>query len=500
MPAEILADIVDLLADDKPALASLALVNSDCRYLARSRQFAEIHFDYSHQAYQLFRHLVTEAARKTDVTTRSFPIGVCVRRFTFAPRSEFLAAFYQDFYDSTYGMAASSYSKEQRDTLLRQTRAEHIEMRDLLTFVISLSLPNLKVLSWEDPVSLEADFFAKLSRCSAQHIKLARAKLDKPWLIRPPLTPALWPLRSLDLNVQLAQTYGQAEPSAIQNRALTEERHYTISDFFETLFQRCAPTLESTNMFKSSLVHEQHTTPYGSESQLDSLIIHILAKGQFDNLRCLSLAWGGGGVTDRATRRPVHIPETALMTLGMLVSLEKLRLAAGHHLYGRRHQWPIDHDMLRCCLQPLSRLKLLVLVGDTYPLDQSIDNTDVNKYYNLRLVRDSEYDDAEARPHLDIDDISADVDTPMMENEWEFGEEMPDVQIWERAHRNRMLTQAEAYAAIFPALECIYCGQRPMGFRSRPESHVASREAIPLTQHRDECWPFLNDTFGIYKQ
>ncbi|KAL6893440.1 hypothetical protein GGI43DRAFT_413342 [Trichoderma evansii] len=57
MPTEILADIVDLIADDKPALASLALVNSDCRYLARSCQFAEIHFNYSNRGQQLLRHL-----------------------------------------------------------------------------------------------------------------------------------------------------------------------------------------------------------------------------------------------------------------------------------------------------------------------------------------------------------------------------------------------------------------------------------------------------------
>lgn len=34
IPAEILAIIVDFIADDKPTLAALALVNSDCRQLA----------------------------------------------------------------------------------------------------------------------------------------------------------------------------------------------------------------------------------------------------------------------------------------------------------------------------------------------------------------------------------------------------------------------------------------------------------------------------------
>lgn len=46
IPAEILAIIVDFIADDKPTLAALALVNSDCRQLARSCQFVDICFDY----------------------------------------------------------------------------------------------------------------------------------------------------------------------------------------------------------------------------------------------------------------------------------------------------------------------------------------------------------------------------------------------------------------------------------------------------------------------
>lgn len=47
LPAEILAAIIDFLVSNKAALASLALVNSDCRYLAHTRQFVGVHFDYS---------------------------------------------------------------------------------------------------------------------------------------------------------------------------------------------------------------------------------------------------------------------------------------------------------------------------------------------------------------------------------------------------------------------------------------------------------------------
>ncbi|KAL6790178.1 hypothetical protein GGI42DRAFT_347192 [Trichoderma sp. SZMC 28013] len=141
---------------------------------------------------------------------------------------------------------------------------------------------------------------------------------------------------------------------------------------------------------------------------------------------------------------------------------------------------------------------MLALARDTYPIS-SISHIDVEKYYSLRLVGETERADARARADLDIDETSSVVDThDMIENQQNEGEESEaEVQIWERAHRNRMLAQAEAYAAAFPALEWILCGQRPIGFHCDLENNISHKKAIPLTQNRDECYTFLNRTFGI---
>ncbi|KAK1243958.1 hypothetical protein MKX08_002096 [Trichoderma sp. CBMAI-0020] len=509
MPSEILADIVDLLADDKSALASLALVNSDCRYLARSCQFAEIHFDYSNQSHQLLVHLAKEALRKTDLTTRTFPIGVCVRRVTFASRPECVTACYEELHNSIFSERANLYSQEQRDKLRQEAKAHYIALRKLSTLVITYAMPNLEVFTWEDPFSVDDNFLKEVSRCSAQHVRLKRFKLDKLWLMEPPLVPALWPLRSLDLDVELACGWDadQPESEVIRERTLTEALENPISGFFETLFQRCAATLESLSWqhmgiwSKGSIsqhkhvhklfVHERDTT------HLDRLVVPILAEGGFNNLRCLSLAWGGEGVSDLTTSHEFHIPEAAIMTLGTIASLERLSLRAGNN-FGWRHQWLIDHDKLRQHLRPLSRLKMLALVRDTYPIS-SFSHMDVEQYYSLRLVGESERADARARVDLDIEATSSVVDThDMMENQQDEDEESEaEVQIWERAHRNRMLAQAEAYAAVFPALDWVLCGQRPMGFHCELENHTSHKKAIPLTQHRDECYTFLNRTFGI---
>jgi hypothetical protein len=140
MPAEILADIVDLLADDKSTLASLALVNSDCRCLARSCQFAEIHFDYSIRSQMLLLHLAKEALRKPDPTTRTFPIGVCVRRFTFASSTEHIIACHEELYNSIFSGKASSYSQEQRDQLRQKANEHYIELRNFSTMIITRAI------------------------------------------------------------------------------------------------------------------------------------------------------------------------------------------------------------------------------------------------------------------------------------------------------------------------------------------------------------------------
>ena len=61
LPTEILAEIVEWLVLDSSALASLALVNIECRQLARSAQFASVDFDYSPAAHGLVNVLAVEA-------------------------------------------------------------------------------------------------------------------------------------------------------------------------------------------------------------------------------------------------------------------------------------------------------------------------------------------------------------------------------------------------------------------------------------------------------
>ena len=84
LPYEILANIVEFL--DSKALASLALVSSDCRQLARSKQFASVCFDFSPSSFDFMKALLYEAKVRVEnhSHTTKPSIGPCLRRLTVA--------------------------------------------------------------------------------------------------------------------------------------------------------------------------------------------------------------------------------------------------------------------------------------------------------------------------------------------------------------------------------------------------------------------------------
>ncbi len=86
LPSDVLSIILSFVEAD--SLSSLSLVNSDCRQLARSRQFASICFDYSNQALDLIELLLDEKDSRSQSNNVSGGIGAaigsCIRRITVA--------------------------------------------------------------------------------------------------------------------------------------------------------------------------------------------------------------------------------------------------------------------------------------------------------------------------------------------------------------------------------------------------------------------------------
>lgn len=105
------------------------------------------------------------------------------------------------------------------------------------------------------------------------------------------------------------------------------------------------------------------------------------------------------------------------MALSEIVSLEQLSLRVGCSTR-MKYNWLIDHDKLRHHLKGLNRLKMLALLRDTF-YRLGLEHVIPAQYYDVRITIGSDYDDAVARPHLDVDeDIEMEVDEDFDEHCW----------------------------------------------------------------------------------
>ncbi|RSL99900.1 hypothetical protein CEP52_009430 [Fusarium oligoseptatum] len=278
MPSEILADIVHFLSDSKSALANLALVNSDCRQLARSSQFAEVTFDYSHRSRGLFTHMALQAVSNATVLPS---ITACVRRVTFAIDASHLRAANQELFQAVYGDQRIRWRGD-RETLQRVANEKYTLLRGLSAYAIS-TMPNLEALIWFDGFPLDRVIFGQLTHSKAKHVILNGSTMNQPpWPLEPPWTPTTWPIRSLDLQFTLGDDYLNLAWEDQDNIDVTDQ----ISQFFTSLFRLCSPTLESLRWSfmedcPISFGNDVMSFPHLRELQLDNI--------QLGSLEILSL-------------------------------------------------------------------------------------------------------------------------------------------------------------------------------------------------------------------
>ncbi|KAF4421754.1 hypothetical protein FACUT_10906 [Fusarium acutatum] len=241
LPAEILAEIVDLL-DDTTSLESLAEVNSDCQQLAYCSYFAEITFDYSLEAKEPASNLVE------DKETRAI-VSPCIRKVIFASDPQHVANTHRELYEAFYDEDVEPVTDEREQLLYDEACEEYVAARAAAVEAIS-SLPNLETLIWKDQYSLDKNFFEKITRCSARHIELDGPAIDDAWSLTPPLTPSTWSLRSLKLDVSLAHDKWKE----IKEKGQTGT--HPMTRFFSTLFHLCSPTLESLTWTSSEVTRD----------------------------------------------------------------------------------------------------------------------------------------------------------------------------------------------------------------------------------------------------
>ncbi|KAH0499582.1 hypothetical protein TgHK011_006763 [Trichoderma gracile] len=593
LPAEILGDIMDLLVDDKAALSALALVNSDCRQLARSCQFADVCFDYGPTSDALLSHLVEEGRHRRNPnipgnTVHPPFIGSCIRRVTVRSRRDFAAHKHRDIYNSIWGDTAESITPLEREEM-RKTATDYYFGTHYTSLVAVLrhSMPHVEAILWYDIMCLDDTFFKAVTELPIHHLKISKAYIGDPYCLKS-LPPFAMSLKSLFLHVSACiddvhEDDANNDPTAWENLSITP--------FMKSILQRCSATLERLTLVQKTLQgsrsfsfgHEKvdfgrlqylnlsyyHDHPDtgawcsllsaplrhlalpsrptesliqsldacqplrdletlvvscldykagkqappildfisvhphirklcigNTDSQLmESYLVPLLSDGRWSNLTSLSLEWRGPGTAEETEPNVAEISAESLAAIGNIKSLQQLRLSAGQ-AFGWRHQWLIDHDLVRSGLRGLASLKRLALSRDTYTIPKEGFETRFEHYYEYRWVRREEQDDAMRRPDLDTP-------RPPVRTEDGLTDDLLDVsdfdlgKIWERAHRNRMLLEAERYSHVLPSLEWIYCGQWPMGFRNVQTPSGVGRISVPLSTERDSCRTLLGRMFAM---
>jgi hypothetical protein len=598
LPPEILGDIMDLLANDKATLSALALVNSDCRQLACSCQFADVCFDYSPSSRLLLLQLTKEGLTRfgrnhPSNTTRPPFIGSCIRRVVVKSCAEWVRLAHSDLSNAIWGDAANRLDPEHLQTLAKKETDQYIEHYQVpLQAVMKLAMPHLEAVFWHKPPCLDGAFLGTVTNLPIRHLSLASAQAREMDRLEPPLVPLVVPLESLSLSVHLCtnERFHGSETGTDSDADAESRKNRGLSTFIQTLLQRCSTTLRrltlsyTTSMGERSLSFDEDVSfphlryldisgnicnpdarvwsslfsaplrhlslPFvrspafkqvvsvcqplrdletlvisyldGNDVEavqsisrfisrhphirklsigdstahlMDSHLIPLLSDGRWSNLSSLSLVWNDSLVGLEPQPDMATISAHSLAVIGSIESLEQLSLSAGHQL-GWYHQWLIDHNVVRSCLQGLARLERLALCRDTYALPDGASDFDAQRYYEDRRVTSAERNDALERPELDggrdVENLAGGEginDDPAADS----------AKVWERAHRNRMLREAERYAAVFPHLEWIYCGQWLMRIQTQQTSKGIVRVAMPLSTERDSCETFLDKMFAMRK-
>ena len=525
VPVEVLAVVVQKVPET--SLASLALVNSDCRQLARSRQFASLHFDYSDRTLAIIGKLMEEAMDRSNRggLTGKPALGPCIRRLTVATHPGWIS------YRHNVELSEGFNALPRKERSKRLTAAYHAIFDTYFTSIqVLLSnrtvLPHVELLDWEDKITLQPSFFDAIAQSTIQHLKIFRIRVDKLFTIKMPTfqQSQSWPLRSLYLEVM----------PAISNLEMD------VSCLCTSILRACAPTLQSLtwdtcsrnpinssglgpcprftslrhlrlaflrfadDCYLSELVHDELNSldvdtdrssasseffdrrgwipalkifvwngSDLSESQslafleanpqvsklsipraapvtlLEDRILPLLARS-FANLTSLNLIWAD-----------LRVPFQAMEIITKITTLQQLHLSAGNQL-GWRHDWLIDHQILRKYLRDLPLLKKIAFSRDSYSNGIT---PNCERYYvdGLRSIEDV-----------------------MNSNHTR--------EIFEEDHRQSILREADVYLEEMPQLEWLYFGQIPMDVQQCLERK--RRIARPLAAERDGCWTLLQEMFG----
>ena len=515
LPFELLALILQHVQSS--SLSSLALVNSDCRQLARSAQFASVKFDYSRESQLLLLNIEKEHLQR-ELNQRP-SIASCIRRVTVATHPAYIQRHHQISLDEDF----ASLDIGTRDSRLNAASQAVFDVyfpRIQKLVCDPTIFRQLELLDWEDKIVLPKSFFNALPLSTIQHLKLFRTSITEEFKLElgSSLPTRGWPLHSLHLEIQ----------STIRGKACD------ISPLCHSMLRLSASTLESLTWDTGPLVAELDTfavdkidSPtfprlrYLELNWIDFKDCATLEALVHDGLRVLNVQLSGSSKVEEeffSTRgcipslkvfvwhghkslslpaeflksnnqlsklsmdyqAPSYVLENDLLPIlsdsfraltslqltwesdsipeSSLKTIATLKTLRQLHLsagcqFGWKHTWLVNHNTMLKALSPLSSLKKLAFSRDTYQHKYSWVSAET--YYIDKIVGRGE--------------------------------------TWEEVHQDRMLREADKYVWEMPNLSWVYLGQLPMKIKRRPNG---TGWPVLLSTERDDCWTLLKQMFG----
>jgi hypothetical protein len=546
LPLELVWHIVKLV--DNEDLGSLALVNRDCRQLARSRQFATIKLDYSDSAIGILGILVNECEERSKNAgrTRVPSIGACVREINFATDPRWITNRHQ-----------IELSEEFRnlETGIRTARLDHacdaffgVYMPNIsLIFSNALVLPRLESLMWADQTPMNGTLLEAIVSLSLRYLVLQRVSIGEEVCFDVLRKHCRWRLETLQLD--LASSPRKDIPTAplvcgllCLASPILKSLAWTSLDIGSTSFVQ-PPDLanDSPSFLRLKDVY------IGDFTQYDPAWLDILVQpGGPSPIRFLEINICRNEVVSDFFRKCGYLPNLEIFvwrciafkvtspSLDFLQAnshIRKLRIEGAMHglleekllpLLTRRFgnlnslsvRWPEDQNYIPAtALDQLSNLRnleqLCLSAGcqagwrHSWVIDHNamLDclrhltslrkiafcrDTYTERIFNSQIEGDPEqyYEDRTLRR----------LDTMLARPYFQEGniDEKLD-RAWEMQHLHDMVKLAARYATILPELEWIYLGQRPIQIVRTPSG---TTKCVPSSTVRDNCWTYLRKMFG----
>ncbi|KAI0975106.1 hypothetical protein F4678DRAFT_419328 [Xylaria arbuscula] len=240
IPSEILEMIAAYVAREESDLASLALVNSSCRQLARTFQFRSVGLDYNEPSLGTLGLLQKEARHKHRITA-SPSMGICIRKL-------FVAGTYWKYVDTIVPSPSSknnavdrnedSDDSEKGTPTERRNRLATILDNDVkylywpAVYLVIPRLSSLRSLTIKN-VTLNDEFLDCLVGLPLEDLTI-RGNFIHPLATNPSVRDICPQLKAIDVGVHWKSQF-----------VLHRSGPFDSSPFFQALFGSCAAKLQN---------------------------------------------------------------------------------------------------------------------------------------------------------------------------------------------------------------------------------------------------------------